>query len=58
MGGEPGAPLFADALRAMAARPADTIPGPYELGPDLYQSLLRAISSPRCFAQISGARVP
>jgi hypothetical protein len=46
MGGEPGAPLFADALRAMAARPADTIPGPYELGPDLYQSLLRGRDYP------------
>jgi hypothetical protein len=42
MGGEAGAPLFAAALRAMAAVPADQPPGPYALGPDLFQSLLRS----------------
>jgi hypothetical protein len=46
MGGEAGAPLFADALRAMAARPAGTVAGPYALGPDLYQALLRARDYP------------
>jgi hypothetical protein len=46
MGGEPGASLFADALRAMAALPDARIPGPYALGPDLYQSLLRARDYP------------
>jgi hypothetical protein len=46
MGGEPAAPLFADALRAMAMLPADRLPGPYALGPDLYQSLLRTRGYP------------
>ena len=46
MGGEPGAELFADALRAMAALPATANPGPYALGPDLYQALLAARKYP------------
>jgi hypothetical protein len=45
MGGEPEAPLFADALRAFAALPAGA-PGPYALGPDLYQSLLETRAYP------------
>ncbi len=40
MGGEPEAPLFADALLAMASLPAGKPVAPYALGPDLYQSLL------------------
>jgi hypothetical protein len=56
MGGEPGAPLFADALRAMAVIPAGTPAGPYAFGPDLYQALLLekdypglVVHMPACF---------
>ncbi len=46
MGGEPAAPLFAAALRAMADMPPAEALSPYALGPDLYQSLLRAQEFP------------
>ncbi|MDE2459022.1 MAG: glycosyl transferase [Rhodospirillales bacterium] len=55
MGGKAGAPLFAAALRAMAAMPTEAAPGPYALGPDLYQALLQtpqpelAVHEPACF---------
>lgn len=56
MGAVPGAPLFAAVLRAMAALPDHETPGPYALGPDLYQTLLDAapmpglvIHEPACF---------
>ncbi|MBU6419985.1 MAG: glycosyl transferase [Proteobacteria bacterium] len=56
MGGEAGAPLFAAALRAMAALPKADAHGAYALGPDLYQSLLEAaplpglvVHDPACF---------
>ena len=56
MGGVAGAPLFAAALRAMAALPEADMPGPYALGPDLYQALLDSavlpglkIHEPACF---------
>lgn len=56
MGGEAEAPLFAAVLRAMAALPEDETPGPYALGPDLYQALLDkapmpglVIHEPACF---------
>jgi hypothetical protein len=41
MGGEPGAPLFAAALRRMASLSSNPSLGRYALGPDLYQSLLQ-----------------
>ncbi len=46
MGAEPAAPLFAAVLRAMAALPEGETPGPYALGPDLYQALLDAAPLP------------
>lgn len=56
MGGVAQAPLFAAALRAMACLPENVVPGPYALGPDLYQALLAAgpmpglvINEPACF---------
>ncbi|HTQ71637.1 MAG TPA: glycosyltransferase, partial [Acidocella sp.] len=56
MGGEAASPLFAAVLRAMAALPEGETPGPYALGPDLYQALLEAaplpgliIHPPACF---------
>jgi hypothetical protein len=56
MGGMPEAPLFAAVLRAMAALPEAEAPGPYALGPDLYQALLDAaplpglvVHEPACF---------
>ncbi len=56
MGGEAGAPLFAAVLRAMASLPEGEMPGPYALGPDMYQALLDAapmpglvIHPPACF---------
>ncbi|MGE4481474.1 glycosyltransferase [Acidocella sp.] len=56
MGCVAGAPLLAAVLRAMAALPPDEPPGPYALGPDLYQALLEAdpwpglvVHEPACF---------
>ncbi|MDE1895814.1 MAG: glycosyl transferase [Rhodospirillales bacterium] len=55
MGGEAGAPLFAAALLATAALPEGETPGPYALGPDLYQALLATpqpglvVYEPACF---------
>ncbi|MBU6450002.1 MAG: glycosyl transferase [Rhodospirillales bacterium] len=55
MGGMAGAPMFAAALCAMAALPEGETPGPYALGPDLYQALLATpqpglvVHEPACF---------
>jgi len=56
MGAGEAAPVIAKALRAMAALPEGQTPGPYALGPDLYQALLAAspmpdlvIHAPGCF---------
>lgn len=55
MGGVAGAPLFAAALCAMATLPEGATPGPYALGPDLYQELLATpqpglmVHEPACF---------
>lgn len=40
MGGEAGAPLFADYLRAMVALPSARLAEPYALGPDLLQTIV------------------
>jgi hypothetical protein len=44
LGGRAGAPLFAAALRAMAAMPPARRSQPYALGPDLLQSLVAQFS--------------